>query len=276
MPCSGGESPAHSCQGYRASFCLEVAHGCVNGELGFCRRDTAQRSNPLVVRSRLLELRSRARPRLPSVALPAQHCSPHVDDCQFFRRRPHHPRRQHLEPLVVPPLRLGHLFLHQHVEGRCRGTCPALRSYLPALLGLEESLRSLHEVPRGGEHDAEVGVRPRLVGLQGDGLAVGLGCSAPVLLRAIPRALSQQLIILVARLRGAPGLPLRDLAIPLLRHPTILRRLPELPQLLVKHPVQLPSARVRRAVLAAEIRRRQLFIAALIADRVLLSLVVHV
>eukprot|EP00964_Phaeocystis_antarctica_P126648 scaffold90306_cov63-Phaeocystis_antarctica.AAC.3 len=27
----------------------------------------------------------------------------------IVRRRPHHPRRQRLEPLVVPPLRLGHL-----------------------------------------------------------------------------------------------------------------------------------------------------------------------
>eukprot|EP00964_Phaeocystis_antarctica_P030545 scaffold17248_cov62-Phaeocystis_antarctica.AAC.2 len=89
-------------------------------------------------------------------------------------------------------------------------------------------------------------------------------------------ALSQQLRVLVARLRGAPGSLLRELALPLLRHPTIRRVLPLFPQLLVKHPVQLPSARVRRAVLAAEVRRRQLLIAAHAADGVLLSLVVHV
>eukprot|EP00964_Phaeocystis_antarctica_P135603 scaffold99951_cov63-Phaeocystis_antarctica.AAC.5 len=49
-----------------------------------------------------------------------------------------------------------------------------------------------------------------------------------------------------------------------------------LPQLLVKHPVQLPGASVRRAVHAAEVRRRQLLIAAHVTDRMLLPLVVHV
>eukprot|EP00964_Phaeocystis_antarctica_P017359 scaffold9589_cov52-Phaeocystis_antarctica.AAC.1 len=149
-------------------------------------------------------------------------------------------------------------------------------SSFSTLKACAEPLRGLHDVPRVDEHCAEVEVRHGLVGPQGDGLAVGLACFAPVLLRAVPRALSHQPRVLVARLRGAPGLPLRGLAIPLLQRPTILRPLPLLPQLLVKRPVQLPSARVRRAVLAAEVRRRQLLIEAFIADGVLLPLVVHV
>ena len=76
------------------------------------------------------------------------------------------------------------------------------------------------------------------------------GCRAPLL--------SHQLIVLVARLRGEAGLkaglPLRGLAGPLalLLYPTIR---PRLPLLLVEHRVQLPRARVRRAVIAAQIRR---------------------
>eukprot|EP00964_Phaeocystis_antarctica_P077759 scaffold48314_cov51-Phaeocystis_antarctica.AAC.2 len=134
----------------------------------------------------------------------------------------------------------------------------------------------LHVVPRVREHCTEVVVRLGFVGPQGDGLAAGLGCSAPVLLRGVPRALSHQLIVLVAGPRGVAGLPLRGLAIPLLHRPTILVRLPIFPQLLVKHPVQLPRARVRRAVLATEVRRRQLLIAAHVADGVLLTVVAHV
>eukprot|EP00964_Phaeocystis_antarctica_P026203 scaffold14741_cov55-Phaeocystis_antarctica.AAC.3 len=61
-----------------------------------------------------------------------------------------------------------------------------------------------------------------------------------------------QLIVLVARLRSVPGLPLRGFASPLLVNPTVRIRLPVLPQLLVKRPVQLPRARVRRAVDAAQ------------------------
>eukprot|EP00964_Phaeocystis_antarctica_P132895 scaffold97047_cov54-Phaeocystis_antarctica.AAC.3 len=114
------------------------------------------------------------------------------------------------------------------------------------------------------------------VGPQGDGLAVGPGLSANVLFRAVPQALSKHLIVRVARLSGDAGLPLRGLAIPLVQRPTICLRLPLLPQLLVKRPVQLPSARVRRAVDAAEVRRRQLLITALFADGVLLAVVVHV
>eukprot|EP00964_Phaeocystis_antarctica_P015301 scaffold8462_cov64-Phaeocystis_antarctica.AAC.4 len=212
------------------------------------------------MRGRLLELRYRARSRPPSsTSPPTQHLSPHAICCPIVRRRPDNPRRQRLEPLVVPPLRLGHLgalLLPQQVEGACRGI--------------------LHVVPRGGERCTEVHVRRGLVGPQGDGLAVGLACFAQVLLRGVPRALSQQFRVRVARLRGAPGQLLRRLAIPLLPHPTILIPLPLLPQLLVKHPVQLPSGRVRRAVDAAEVCRRQLLIEALIADGVLLTLVVHV
>eukprot|EP00964_Phaeocystis_antarctica_P109699 scaffold74140_cov66-Phaeocystis_antarctica.AAC.4 len=231
------------------------------GEVGCHRRSIGQRRSPLVVRGCLHELRCRARPHLPSVYLPTQHQSPHVVGCVFVRRRPHNPRRQCLEPLVVPPLRLAHLdacIQPQHVKGPCRGNCPALRAHRQALLGLEVPLCGLHFVPRVGEHCSEVVVRTGLVGPQGDGLAVGLGCSARVLLRAVPNALSQQLRVLVARLRGVPGLPLRVLTIPLLRRPTILVPLPHLPQLLVKRPVQLPSAGVCRAVDPAEVRRRQL------------------
>eukprot|EP00964_Phaeocystis_antarctica_P103345 scaffold68635_cov56-Phaeocystis_antarctica.AAC.2 len=187
--------------------------------------------------------------------------------------------RMRLEPLVVPPLRLGHLvalLLLQHVECPCRSICSVLRAHRIALVGLEVPLRGLHLVPRVVERCTEVEVRQGLVGLQGDGLAEGLGCSARVLLRAVPHALSQQLLVRVARLRGVPGLHLRGLAMPLLPLPAILQLLPLLPQLLVKHPVQLPSARVRRAVDAAEVRRRQLLIEALITDGVLLPLVVHV
>eukprot|EP00964_Phaeocystis_antarctica_P056370 scaffold33258_cov62-Phaeocystis_antarctica.AAC.4 len=152
------------------------------------------------MRSCLLELCCRARPHLPRCrsstvhpGFPAQHHSPNFVGCHIVRRRPHNPCRQRLEPLVVPPIRLGHLgalFLYQRVQGTCRGPCPVLRAHRKALLGLEEPLRGLHVVPRVGEHCAEVVVRPRLVGPQGDGLAAGPGCSAPVLLRGVPRALS--------------------------------------------------------------------------------------
>eukprot|EP00964_Phaeocystis_antarctica_P161837 scaffold134859_cov69-Phaeocystis_antarctica.AAC.3 len=254
------------------------------GELSFHRRSIVKRRSPLVVYSRHLELRCRARPRLPSVTLSAQHERPHPVDRRVVRGRrglahTHNPRRQRLEPLVVPPLRLGHLgarLTPQVPEGPRRGLCPHFRAHRNTLPGLEVSLRGLHVVPRVGERYTEIEVRRGLVGPQSDGLAEGPGCHAPVLLRLVPQALSQQLIVLVARQRGAPDLPLRELASPLLPGPAILRPLPLLPQLLVKRPVQLPSARVRRAVDAAEVRRRQLFIAAHIADRVLLSLVVHV
>eukprot|EP00964_Phaeocystis_antarctica_P074760 scaffold46035_cov65-Phaeocystis_antarctica.AAC.2 len=193
------------------------------------------RRSPIKVRGRLPELRRRARTRLPSATLPSQQFSPHLVGSRIVRRRPHHPRRQRLEPLVVPPLRLGHLgarLLAQHAEGRCRGLCPGIRAHRVALLGLEESLRGLHVVPRVVERCTEAEVRIGPVGPQGDGLAAGLGCSAPVLLRAVLHTLSNQLLVLVARLRSAPGLPLRDLAILLLRHATILRPLPKLLHLL--------------------------------------------
>eukprot|EP00964_Phaeocystis_antarctica_P006092 scaffold3326_cov59-Phaeocystis_antarctica.AAC.1 len=218
-----------SAQLTRALPQLAAAAGRVTGELSFPRRSTAQRRSPLKVRGRLLELRRRARSHLPAVQHPAQHQRPHIVGFHHVRRRPHNPRRQRLEPLVAPPLRLGHLgahIQHQHVEGRCRGACPVLRAQRVALPGLEEPLRSLHVVPRAVERCTEVVVRHGLVGPQRDGLAVGPGCSACVVLGNVPRALCQQLIVLVARLRGAPGLPLRDLAIPLLHHATILCHLP--------------------------------------------------
>eukprot|EP00964_Phaeocystis_antarctica_P048750 scaffold28224_cov58-Phaeocystis_antarctica.AAC.3 len=259
--------------------CHSAASGRESSELGFPRWCRAQRHTPLVVRGRLHELRRRARPRLPSTINPAQHHSPHLVGCHIVRRRPHNPRRQRLEPLVVPPLRLGHLgapLQAQPFEGACRGPCPHLRAHRVALLGLEEPLRGLHDVPRGAERCTEVVVRLGPVGPQGDGLAVGPGCSAPVPLRAVLHAPSQQLRVLVARLRGALGLLLRGLAVPPLHRPTILIPLPILPHLLVKRPVQLPSTRVRRAVHAAEVRRRQLLVAAHVTDGVLLAVVAHV
>ena len=113
------------------AICLAAAPVRGSGEVGFHRRSGAQRRSPLVVRSRLPELRCRARPiRRPSEAhtLPAQHIRPHHVGLPLVRRRPHHPRRQRLEPLVVPPLRLGHLGARlqcQPGEGRGRGLCLA-------------------------------------------------------------------------------------------------------------------------------------------------------
>eukprot|EP00964_Phaeocystis_antarctica_P028768 scaffold16226_cov60-Phaeocystis_antarctica.AAC.2 len=105
------------------------ARGRFAGEVGFRHRSRVQRRSPLEVCGRLLEHRRRARPRLPSGTPPFQHHRPHLVGGQIVRRRPHHPRRQRLEPLVVPPLRLGHLGARlpcQHVKGLCRGHCPVL------------------------------------------------------------------------------------------------------------------------------------------------------
>eukprot|EP00964_Phaeocystis_antarctica_P123163 scaffold86816_cov58-Phaeocystis_antarctica.AAC.2 len=279
----GGHEERLSLGPVGCTLCLPTAPVREMGVLGFRCRAIGHRRTPIAVHSRLLELRCRARPRHPSVIQPAEHPRPHDEYNQLVRRQPHNPRRQRLEPLVVPPLRLGHLgalLQPQLHEGTCRGTCPELRAYRLALLGLEVPLRGLHVVPRVGERCTEVEVRHGPVGPQGDGLAVGPGFSARVILTGVPCALSQQLIVRVARpLRGlarGTGRPLRDLAKLLPRHPTILALLPPPSQCLVKRPVQLPSARVRRAVHTAEVRRRQLFITAHVADGVLLSLVVHV
>eukprot|EP00964_Phaeocystis_antarctica_P078636 scaffold48910_cov56-Phaeocystis_antarctica.AAC.6 len=222
-------------------LCLAAGKYRQTSELSFAHQSGAQRRSPLVVRGCLLELRYRARPRLPSaVVKPAQHDSPHLVGCLVVRRRPHNPHRQRLERLVVPPLRLGHLgalLVPQLVEGHCRAHCPVLRAHRHALLGLEEPLCGLHVVPRDAKRCTKVEVRIGLVGRQGDGLAVGPGYFSPVLLGVVPRALSQQLRVLVARLRGEASLLLCDLAIPLLRRPTILHLLPLLPHLLVKRPV---------------------------------------
>eukprot|EP00964_Phaeocystis_antarctica_P008720 scaffold4722_cov60-Phaeocystis_antarctica.AAC.6 len=64
----------------------------MSGELGCYHRSGAQRSSPLIVRGRLLELCRRARLRLPSGTPPTQHDSPHLVDLGIVRRRPHHPR----------------------------------------------------------------------------------------------------------------------------------------------------------------------------------------
>eukprot|EP00964_Phaeocystis_antarctica_P071558 scaffold43683_cov42-Phaeocystis_antarctica.AAC.2 len=107
--------------------CPSAAPGRITGELGCHRRSIGERRSPLVVRSRLPELRCRARPRLPSTSTPTQRISTHGVGSLIVRRRPHDPRRQRLEPLVVPPLRLGHLVAHllpQQVEGPCRAPWP--------------------------------------------------------------------------------------------------------------------------------------------------------
>eukprot|EP00964_Phaeocystis_antarctica_P001523 scaffold810_cov49-Phaeocystis_antarctica.AAC.1 len=210
--------------------------------------------------------------------IPAQHHSPYLVGLGIVRRRPHHPRRQRLELLVVPPLRLGHLqalILCQHAEGPCRGTCPAQRAHRVALLGLEKPHRGLHLVPRVGERCTEAEVRLGPVGPQRDGLADGPGCSACVLLRLVPCALSQQLRVLVARLRGVPGVRLRGLALPLQHHTAILHQLPLPLHLLVIHRVPLPSSGVSWAVDAAPVRRRHLQLDANRANFVLLPVVVH-
>eukprot|EP00964_Phaeocystis_antarctica_P152308 scaffold120130_cov54-Phaeocystis_antarctica.AAC.5 len=124
------------------------------GGLCFRPRSIAHRRRLIEVRSRLLELRCRARPPLPSATTSAQHESTHLDRYRFVRRRPHNPRRQRLEPLVVPPLRLGRvgaLLRPQQVEGTCRGLNPLLRAHRKALLGLEVPLCGLHVVPRVDE-----------------------------------------------------------------------------------------------------------------------------
>eukprot|EP00964_Phaeocystis_antarctica_P085143 scaffold53730_cov41-Phaeocystis_antarctica.AAC.2 len=171
------------------------------GELGFHSRSIAQRRSLIKVRGCLHDFGYGSRPRLPSTALSVQRPSPHAIGYHIVRRRPHNARRQRLEPLVVPPPRLGHLgalLRLQHVEGLCRGMCPHLRAHRIALLSFKKPLRGLHFVPRVGEHCTEVEVRCGLVGPQGDGLAVGLACFPPVLLRAVPCALRQQLRVRVA------------------------------------------------------------------------------
>eukprot|EP00964_Phaeocystis_antarctica_P086199 scaffold54565_cov51-Phaeocystis_antarctica.AAC.1 len=112
--------------------CLAAGKHRHTGEVGFPRRSIAQRRSPLVVRGRLHELRYRARPHLPRATQPEQHQSPHLVGCHIVRRRPHNPRRQRLELLVVPPLRLGHvgaLRQPELVKGICRGPCPVLRAH---------------------------------------------------------------------------------------------------------------------------------------------------
>eukprot|EP00964_Phaeocystis_antarctica_P092405 scaffold59442_cov57-Phaeocystis_antarctica.AAC.3 len=180
-----------NCLGHSAASGREIS------ELGFPCRSRAQRRSPLVVRGRLLELRCQARPRLPSLVTrpaPAQHQSPHAVGWRIVRRRQQNPRRQRLEPLVVPPLRLGHLAAPlppQLVEGPCCGLCPELRALRMARLGLEVPLCGLHVVPRVVERCAKVVVRRGPVGPQGNGLAVGPGCSAPVLVGLVLHTLGQ-------------------------------------------------------------------------------------
>ena len=67
--------------------CLAAAPRRFTGELGFHRRSRAQRRSPLKVRGRLLELRRRARPHLPSAMTPAQHESSHLVGYRLVRRR---------------------------------------------------------------------------------------------------------------------------------------------------------------------------------------------
>eukprot|EP00964_Phaeocystis_antarctica_P067655 scaffold40942_cov68-Phaeocystis_antarctica.AAC.2 len=77
--------------------CLATAPGSVAGERVSHRQSRVQRRSPLELRGRLLELRRRARPRLPSATgtLPAQHASPHTRSRENQRQQ----RRQRLVDL---------------------------------------------------------------------------------------------------------------------------------------------------------------------------------
>eukprot|EP00964_Phaeocystis_antarctica_P061249 scaffold36583_cov63-Phaeocystis_antarctica.AAC.5 len=149
-PAQATPLPSQALRGCSHGSRLGAAEGRVFGEVGFPRRSRVHRRSPFVVRGRLPELRRRARPHLPSATLPVQHHSPHLVGYQIFRHRSHNPRRQRLEPLVAPPLWLGHFgarLLRESVEGRRRGLRPAFRAHRVALLGLEEPLCGLRGVP---------------------------------------------------------------------------------------------------------------------------------
>eukprot|EP00964_Phaeocystis_antarctica_P128231 scaffold91988_cov63-Phaeocystis_antarctica.AAC.2 len=75
------------------------------------------------------------------------------------------------------------------------GLPPALRR---ALRGFEEPLSGLHEVRRVEQDSAKGDVRLALVGPHGDGLAVDLGCPAPIPPGEVPHAHSLQLLVRVA------------------------------------------------------------------------------
>eukprot|EP00964_Phaeocystis_antarctica_P044213 scaffold25403_cov55-Phaeocystis_antarctica.AAC.2 len=72
---------------------MAAAFFCDRDERGFPRRSSVQRRSPFVVRDRLLELRCRARPLLPSPRCPAQHYRPHRVGSQIAGRRLHNPCR---------------------------------------------------------------------------------------------------------------------------------------------------------------------------------------
>eukprot|EP00964_Phaeocystis_antarctica_P057419 scaffold33979_cov60-Phaeocystis_antarctica.AAC.2 len=103
------------------------------------------------------------------------------DSCQWDR---HHGLREGLEPLVVPPLGLGHLGAlrqAQLVEGGRYRVDPVLRALLEERRGLEEVRRRLHVAPRVAESYSEVVVGLGLARLEGDGLAVVVVCLEVVL-----------------------------------------------------------------------------------------------
>eukprot|EP00964_Phaeocystis_antarctica_P085238 scaffold53801_cov67-Phaeocystis_antarctica.AAC.1 len=91
------------------------------GELGFHCWGVGQRRRPLEVRSRLPELRCRARLNVPSVNAPAQHSSPHVARCLMVRRRPHNPRRQRLESLKALSTRVVRAAPNDQATNSMRG-----------------------------------------------------------------------------------------------------------------------------------------------------------
>eukprot|EP00964_Phaeocystis_antarctica_P142263 scaffold107507_cov69-Phaeocystis_antarctica.AAC.6 len=66
LPLSSGFDFRPSITTIEPKLCQRAATGCFTGEPGLLRRCRAQRCSLLVVRGRLLELRWRARPRLPS------------------------------------------------------------------------------------------------------------------------------------------------------------------------------------------------------------------
>ena len=92
-------------------------------QAAFHLRSSVQRRSPLEVRG-LPELRptppsERARPRLPSIRPRPRSTRPrpHLVGFNIVRRRPHNPRRQHLEPpRRSATFRLGHLVSSSHAS----------------------------------------------------------------------------------------------------------------------------------------------------------------
>ena len=104
---------------------------------------------------------------------------------------------------------------------------PGIRALRVSRRGLEIERRRLRVASRVAESYPEVEVSKGLVGLEGDGLAVGLVCTVVILVGHVACALCQQPIVPRARALGCASLPLLcNLAVPLLLHPTRVLVLP--------------------------------------------------